>query len=52
MVLIAKTTTGHTLAFKVDVPPSAEDLRRLAALQSQPGMDGCEWTGKGGGEVR
>lgn len=52
MVLIAKTTTGCTLAFKVDVPPSAEDLRRLAAIQSEPGLAGATWTGKGGGEVR
>lgn len=52
MVLIAKTMTGCTLAFKVDVPPSAEDLRRLTAIQSEPGMDGCEWTARDGGEVR
>lgn len=52
MVLIATTTAGHSLAFKVDEPASSEDIRRLAAIQNEPGMVGCEWTGRAGEDVR
>lgn len=52
MVLIATTTAGHSLAFKVDVPATTEDIRRLTAIQAEPGMVGCEWTGREGENVR
>lgn len=46
MVLVATTTAGHMLAFKVDTPVSADDIERIAELQAMPGMAGCTWTGK------
>lgn len=52
MVLIATTTAGYTLAFKVSLPVSAEDLERISELQAMPGLAGCTWTGRAGGDVR
>lgn len=53
IVLVATTTAGNAIAFKVDLPPSAEDLRRMGALiDVSPGLVGAEWTGKEGTEVR
>ncbi len=52
IVLEATTTTGAKLAMKTADWPSAEDLRRLAALCAEPGMVGATWTAKEGSEVR
>lgn len=46
MVLVATTTAGYTVAFKVDVPVSADDIERITELQAMPGLAGCTWTGK------
>lgn len=46
MVLVATTTAGYLLAFKVDVPVSADDIERIAELQAMPGLADCVWTGK------
>lgn len=52
MVLIAQTTAGHSLAFKVGWPLSRQELERLAAIQSFPSMVGAEWTGREGDDIR
>lgn len=52
IVLVATTTAGHSLAFKVNVPPSADDLERLAAIKAQPGVVDATWSIKEGGDVR
>lgn len=46
MVLVATTTEGHRVAFKIDVPPSAEDLHHVEAIQEMPGLEACTWTGQ------
>lgn len=45
IVLVATTTDGHRVAFKIYVPPSAEDLRHVEAVQSMPGLADVVWTG-------
>lgn len=51
MVLIA-TTSGGSLAMKVELPPTPEEVRRLEGLCAQPGMRDAVWTAKPGSEVR
>lgn len=52
MVLIAQTTAGHSLAFAVSEPATPDDLDRLRAIQSMPGLDGATWTMRSGYDVR
>jgi hypothetical protein len=53
MVLIATTTDGHAAAMKCELPPNAEDLRRLSGLiAASPALADAVWTSKEGGEVR
>lgn len=46
MVLVATTTEGHRIAFKIDVPPSADDIKRVEAMQEMPGLADVVWTGQ------
>lgn len=46
MVLVATTSKGHRVAFKIDVPPSADDLERLQTIQEMPGLADVTWTGQ------
>lgn len=46
IVLVATTTEGHRIAFKIDVPPSAEDIKRVEAMQDMPGLADAVWTGQ------
>lgn len=50
MVLIATTSEGHSLAFKVATPVTDEELRRLVAIQRY--VPDAEWTGREGDDVR
>lgn len=50
MVLIATLPNGNMAAFAVEDRPTAEDMRRLAALQ--PMLADAVWTGRKGGEAR
>lgn len=50
MVLIATLPNGNIAAFAVEDPPTAEDVRRLAALQ--PMLPNAVWTGRKGGDAR
>ncbi len=53
MVLIAETTAGYSLAFKLSEPPTDEDQRRLVALMAvSPALEGATWTGRAGEDVR
>jgi hypothetical protein len=52
VVLIATTAEGRRLAFKIDTPATTEDLRRLAAIQSMPGLASATWTGQEGDSLR
>lgn len=52
VVLIATTPDGHRAAFRVDVPLTPEDLRRLAAIQSLPALAEATWTGQEGDTLR
>lgn len=52
IVLVATTPTGHGLAFKVAIPPTADDLDRIAAIKAMPGVVDATWSIKPGGDVR
>lgn len=53
MILMARTRDGLTAAMKCELPPTAEDLRRLTGLiAASPGLAGATWTGKPGSDVR
>lgn len=53
MILMARTLDGLTAAVKCELPPNAEDLRRLSGLiAASPRLAGATWTGKPGSDVR
>jgi hypothetical protein len=51
MVFIATVPAG-ALAMKVSLPPTPEDIARLAALCALPGLEGATWTAREGFDVR
>lgn len=46
IVLVATTKEGHRIAFKIDVPPSAEDIHHVQSMQDMPGLADVVWTGQ------
>ncbi|MCA1572570.1 MAG: hypothetical protein LC798_20175 [Chloroflexi bacterium] len=52
VVVEAVGAEGHRAAFVVGNPPTAEDVRRLVALGSMPGLRGAEWAATPGASLR
>ena len=50
--IIATTPEGHQACFVIDVPPSAEDLRRAAALIASTDLADATWTAEPGTSAR
>lgn len=54
MILVADATDDRgqpcSLSFEVAIPPTAEDVRRLVAIQ--PFLTDATWTGRPGGGKR
>lgn len=52
MIVTATTEAGHVVQCAVADEPTAEDLRRLAAVAAMPGLAGATWTGAPGDRAR
>ena len=52
LVLIATRADGRFLCFKVHLPITDEEIRRIEGLQNFPGLEDAVWTGRAGSSLR